>query len=152
MRRTAREIDLDPRTFVGLSFPLRADTNNNFALTRNSLQQAQYNLKNLLLTHIGERVMHPTFGCKLLEVCFEQHDDELPNRVDTVVRESVEEWLPYINIESVDVLKDEGNPNRIFVKVSFFTTLDESTMQQITIDAQYGRTSTTRITDSNPRP
>ena len=34
MRRTAREIDLDPRTFVGLSFPLRADINNNFTLVR----------------------------------------------------------------------------------------------------------------------
>ena len=31
MPRSAREIDLDPRTYVGLSFPLRADNNNNFA-------------------------------------------------------------------------------------------------------------------------
>ena len=46
MERSAREIDLDPRTYVGLSFPLRADNNNNFAMTRNSLAQAQYNLKN----------------------------------------------------------------------------------------------------------
>ena len=152
MRRTAREIDLDPRTFVGLSFPLRADINNNFTLTMNSLQQARYNLQNLLLTNIGERVMHPTFGCKLLEVCFEQHDAELPNRVDTTVRESVGKWLPYINIESVETLKDEADPNRIFVTVNYYTTLDESTMQQITIDAQYGRTSTSRITDSDLRP
>ena len=56
MPRSAREIDVDPRTYVGLSFPLRADNNNNFALTRNSIQQATHNLRNLLLTHPGERV------------------------------------------------------------------------------------------------
>ena len=40
MPRSAREIDLDPRTYVGLSFPLRADNNNNFAMTKNSIQQS----------------------------------------------------------------------------------------------------------------
>ena len=34
MPRSAREIDLDPRTFVGLSFPIRADNNNSFAMTK----------------------------------------------------------------------------------------------------------------------
>ena len=136
MRRTAREVDLDPRTFVGLSFPLRADTTNNFAMTRNSLQQAQFNLKNLLLTNIGERVMHPTFGCKLLEVCFEQQDNQLPSRVDTIVREAVEKWLPYITISEVETLTNKGDKGQIFVKVSFSTTLDPSTTLSMTVDGK----------------
>jgi len=138
MKRTAREIDLDPRTYVGLSFPLRADNNNNFAMTRNSLAQAQYNLKNLLLTSPGERPMNTEFGCRLLEVCFEQQDNELPDRVDKIVREAVEQWLPYISIDTVDVLTHDGDKGKIFVKVTFSTTLDPDTMQQITIDANYG--------------
>ena len=48
MAESAREIDLDPRKYVGLSFPLRADNNNDFALTKNSVQQSQHNLTNLL--------------------------------------------------------------------------------------------------------
>ena len=35
MASSAREIDLDPRKYVGLSFPLRRDNNNDFALTKN---------------------------------------------------------------------------------------------------------------------
>ena len=76
MAESAREIDLDPRKYVGLSFPLRADNNNDFALTKNSVQQSQHNLTNLLLTQIGERVGHPGFGSKLREFCFEQNDEE----------------------------------------------------------------------------
>ncbi len=48
MPRSAREIDLDPRTYVGLSFPLKADSNNNFAMTKNSLQQSVHNLNIIL--------------------------------------------------------------------------------------------------------
>ncbi len=47
---SARETDLDPKTYIGLSFPLRRDKFNDFAMTKNSLQQAQHNLKNLLLS------------------------------------------------------------------------------------------------------
>ena len=71
MSRNAREIDLDPRSYVGLSFPLRADSNNNFQMTKNSLEQSRHNLRNLLLTYPGERAGNPTFGSRLREVCFE---------------------------------------------------------------------------------
>ena len=136
MPRSAREIDLDPRTFVGLSFPLRADTNNSFAMTKNSIQQSRHNLRNLLLTYPGERVHNPEFGCRLREVCFEQQDNQLQSRVETTVRADVEKWLPYITISDVETLTNEGDKGQIFVKVSFSTTLDPSTTQQITVDAK----------------
>ena len=47
------ENDLNPNTFIGLSFPLRRDNKNDFAMTKNSIQQAVHNLRNLLLTHVG---------------------------------------------------------------------------------------------------
>ena len=36
MPESAKEIDLDPRRYVGLQLPLSADNVNNFALTKNS--------------------------------------------------------------------------------------------------------------------
>ena len=98
MPRTAREIDLDPRSYVGLSFPLRSDDNNNFAMTKNSIEQSRHNLRNLLLTYPGERVGNPTFGSRLREVCFEQHDERLPQRIEDVIIQSVNTFLPYIKI------------------------------------------------------
>tara|TARA_R110000744_G_scaffold48267_2_gene105614 strand:+ start:566 stop:997 length:432 start_codon:yes stop_codon:yes gene_type:complete len=137
MKRSAREIDIDPRTYVGLSFPLRADNNNSFAMTKNSVQQAQYNLKNLLLTSLGERPMLPEFGCRLREVCFEQQDTELPNKVKEIIEEAVSNWLPYINISDIDVSTKAGDKSTIFVTVSFSTTLNPDTLEQITLDTSY---------------
>ena len=79
---SALEKDLDPNTYIGLSFPLRKDNNTDFAMTRNSLQQAKHNLKNLLLTFPGERVGQPEFGSRMREICFEPIDDELPNKIE----------------------------------------------------------------------
>ena len=81
MPDSSREIDLNPRTYVGLSFPLRADNNNDFRMTKNSLQQSRHNLKNLLLTMTGERVMMPEFGCRLRELIMEQNDKDLPIKI-----------------------------------------------------------------------
>ena len=79
---SARETDLDPKTYIGLSFPLRRDKFNDFAMTKNSLEQAKHNLKNLLLTFPGERVGQPVFGSTLRALCFEQLDDNLPTKID----------------------------------------------------------------------
>ena len=137
---SAREIDLNPRTYVGLSFPLRADNNNDFALTKNSLQQAQHNLKNLLLTHVGERVGQPEFGSTLRAICFEPDDTNLPGKLEEEVRRAVGLWLPYINIVSVDTLTDEADENKVYVKVSYSTTLNSETLESITLDAGYTAT------------
>tara|TARA_B110001454_G_C12625980_1_gene394883 strand:+ start:402 stop:872 length:471 start_codon:yes stop_codon:yes gene_type:complete len=137
---SALETDLNPNTYIGLSFPLRRDKFNDFALTKNSLEQAQHNLKNLLLTSPGERAMQPEFGSNMRALCFEQIDDNLPVAVDTEVRNAVEKWLPYINIEEVNTLTEEQDQNKIHVEIKFSTTLNPQSLEQITLDASFGGT------------
>ena len=108
---SALETDLNPNTYIGLSLPLKRDNNNNFALTKNSLQQSQHNLKNLLLTHPLERVGQPEFGCRLRDICFEPIDADLPKKIDEEVRRAVGVWLPYINIKAVNTLTEDQDQN-----------------------------------------
>ena len=135
---SALETDLNPNTYIGLSFPLRRDKFNDFAMTKNSLQQAHHNLKNLLLTSPGERAMQPEFGSKMRAICFEQIDDNLPVAVDTEVRNAVEKWLPYINIEEVNTLTEEQDQNKIYVEIKFSTTLSPQSKESVTINATTG--------------
>ncbi len=133
----AQEKDLNPNTYIGLSFPLRRDNNNDFKLTKTSLEQAQHNLKNLFLTYPGERVGQPEFGSRIRELCFEQIDDNLPIKIEEEVRRAVSTWLPYIIVREVNTLNEEGDENKIFVQVKYSTTLNPSTMESITVDASY---------------
>ena len=133
----AKETDLNPNTYVGLSFPLRKDNLNDFAMTKNSLEQSRHNLKNLLLTHVGERVAQPQFGSRLRELIFEQIDDDLPLAIETEVKRSVSAWLPYINLIEINTLTDEGDANKIFVEVRYSTTLNPESQESIVLDASY---------------
>ena len=132
---SAREIDLDPRKTVGLELPIKNNNTSDFALTKNSLQQSQHNLKNLLLTHIGERVGQPDFGSRLRALCFEQDDNELPEKIEVEIKRAVNAWLPYINIISTTTLTEEGNANKIHVTITYSTTLNSESLQSVTLDA-----------------
>ena len=134
---SALETDLNPNTYIGLSFPLRRDNNNDFAMTKNSLEQSQHNLKNLLLTHPLERVGQPEFGCRLRDICFEPIDSDLPKKIDEEVRRAVEIWLPYINIKEVNTLTEDQDQNKIYVEIKFSTTLNPQSIEQITLDTSY---------------
>ena len=133
MRESAREIDLDDRRTIGLELPLKSNNTSDFAMTKNSLQQAEHNLKNLLLTHPLERVGQPTFGSRLRALCFEQVDEHLPERIEEEIRQSVSIWLPYVNIIDVATLTEEGDKNKIVVRMKYSTTLNTQVTQQLNI-------------------
>ena len=130
---SALETDLNPNTYIGLSFPIRRDRFNDFAMTKTSLQQARHNLKNLLLTFPGERVGQPEFGSRLRALCFEQLDESLPERIVVEIKQSVSIWLPYINIIDVTTLTEEGDKNKIVVRIKYSTTLNTQTIQRMDI-------------------
>ena len=138
MPRSAREIDLDPRTYVGLSFPLRADNNNSFALTKNSLEQSRHNLRNLLLTYPGERPRNTEFGCRLREVCFEPMDERLPQKVSETITQAVNKFLPYITIIDIATLQSEDNAQSVIVTIKYSTTLNPEVNQSLTLDTIEG--------------
>ena len=121
---SAKEIDLNPDTYVGLSYPIRRGLNLDFEMTKNSFEQAEHNLKNLLLTQVGERPFQPEFGSNLRRICFEQFDDTLPETIEEDIKKAVDQWLPYIIINKIEVLQDDNNLNKIYIQLKYSTTLE----------------------------
>ena len=85
------------------------------------MNKLRSNLKNLLLTKKGERVLQPNFGSGLQDLLFEPIDDEFENKLVDTITESVQTWLPYINIEDIDVNMNDENKdnNRVGVEIKF---------------------------------
>ena len=125
------ENDLNPNTHVGLSFPLGYLGKGMFNRTKTLAEQARHNMKNLLLTNLGERPHQPEFGSRLLEVVFEFKDDAL---IEQVINEAVDKWLPYVTINSVDTQVDAGNPNRLNVAIDFSVSTTPEATDQIVLD------------------
>ena len=92
------------------------------------------------MTQVGERVGQLEFGSNLRALIFEPDDKNLPIKIEEEVRRVTSRWLPYINIQNVQTLSDDGNKNKVFVQVSFSTTLNSDTYQSITLDAGFTTT------------
>ena len=125
------ENNLNPDVSNGLSFPLGFVGSRFFNRTKTIEEQAQHNLKNLLLTNLGERPMQPEFGSRLLSVVFEFKDDAL---IEEVINEAVEKWLPYITINEVITSVDATNQNRLNVSIDFSVATTPDATNQITLD------------------
>jgi phage baseplate assembly protein W len=125
------ENNLDPDTSIGFSFPLGFVGDRFFNRTKTIEEQAEHNLRNLLLTNIGERVNQPEFGSRLLSVVFEFKDDAL---IEEVINEAVDRWLPYVTINEVITVVDATNPNRLNVSIDFSVASSPDATSQIVLD------------------
>ena len=94
-------IDLLPDVAVGIKLPFVGRSGNLFELSYSTEEQAISNLKNLILTRPGERILQPLFGTELQNALFEQNDDILKERIQISISEAVEFWLPYIGINEL---------------------------------------------------
>ena len=131
---SARENDLNPDVRIGLKLPFTRDRAGLFGQTETTLEQAGYNIKNLLLTSKGERVMQPEFGSDLRDLLFEQYTEDLTDRIKEAIEEAMSTWLPYIVISSVDVTEDETNPNQTKVDLDFSLNYEPNRFESITLN------------------
>ena len=116
--------DDDPDIRIGVALPFVRDNKTGwFDQSFTTLDAAKSNLRNLLLTMKGERLMQPNFGTDLMKLIFEQDDGTLTERVREAIIDAVDFWLPYLNLNTIEVNNsidtDDMNFNRINVKLVF---------------------------------
>tara|TARA_R110002012_G_scaffold26404_5_gene85845 strand:- start:472 stop:867 length:396 start_codon:yes stop_codon:yes gene_type:complete len=97
-----------------------------YNLITDYLSLARQNLKMLVLTSPGERMMDINFGVGLRGYLFEQHTTSLYSDIDTAVRKQTARYLPFIEIQQIDFTVPEDNPdlfpNTLKVKITFRVT------------------------------
>lgn len=102
----------------GWSFPPRIDPQGGLALThdRNELVQSIYII---LTTSPGQRVMRPTFGCRLHELVFAPNNTHTAAQARRFVEEAIGMWEPRVNVLQVDVYPDPKENNRLLIEIQY---------------------------------
>ena len=131
---SVREKDRNEDVFIGVRFPLDHSQEGFFYKTKTILDQAKSNMRNLLLTSLGERVMQPEFGSTLMDVVFNQGPD-VENDIDEAIREAVSNWLPYIIINEISMFQ-EGS--QVDVSIDFSVSLEPDSFDTITFNFNVG--------------
>ncbi len=90
----------------GWAFPPRVDRQGVIALT-NEKSEIEQALRIILETAPGERVMRPTFGCRLHELMFAPCNAQTFAQARRHVEDAIGQWEPRIDLLQVDVQRDD---------------------------------------------
>ena len=121
---------------LGIGINQRSNSNGVFATNYTTLQQASNNLKNLILTRKGERMMQPEFGCDVWKVLFEQLTDGIEQSIENAIVNAVSIWLPYLNIDTIIFDYDENDidTNTITLDIKFSLVSNPNLSESIQIN------------------
>jgi len=124
---------------LAVKLPVTRDNRDGFKLLKTYEDLATQNLKMLILTSPGERMMDPEFGAGAKNLLFEQmtlttFDDFESNLLDQVNR-----YMPYLVIQNIAFDSPLTNPNLdenyLSITVSFFNrALNTSNLLRLPIN------------------
>jgi phage baseplate assembly protein W len=105
---------------IGITLPIQIG-NTAFNQSFTTYEQAKSNIKSLLLTKKGERVMQPNFGSGLQELLFDFNDDLLSSKIEETITTALANWLPYVVVQQINVNQSNDNKDRntVGITISF---------------------------------
>ena len=102
----------------GWTFPPQVGNRGGIGLTRerSEIEQA---IIIILTTVPGERVMRPTFGCKLHELLFAPNNAQTAAQAQRYVEEALAMWEPRIRVTEVDAQPDPLEGGCLSIDISY---------------------------------
>ena len=87
----------------GLSpkLPLTKDVQDGYKLNKSYVDMVKQNIRMLILTAPGERIMDPRFGVGLRNYLFRNNIPELHSEIRAKIKEQIGRYMPFIEIEQV---------------------------------------------------
>jgi phage baseplate assembly protein W len=81
--------------------PLAQDSADGYAMIKRLKTLVKQNLKMLILTNPGERIMEPDYGVGIRQFLFESFESDVYARIDSKIREQVAQYMPAVQIQKL---------------------------------------------------
>ncbi len=130
--------DRDELVFVGIDYPFHKSDGVEgwFKSTETTIEAVKNNIKLLLLTTRGERLMQPTLGLNLRRFLFEQFTDESRITIENEIVDTFRTFLPFVEIKDLVIGMDETDAigkNKLNISVLFNITRDPNTLESVDV-------------------
>ena len=98
---------------IGLNFPFQLATGSlgYLEVTDDVASAIVANVRSLLLTNWGERVMHYDFGCNFREFLFEPRSKSLKARIADRIKGQVTKWMPFLTLTGIFITFSDEDPS-----------------------------------------
>jgi len=104
---------------LGVALPLELDSMDGFVMLKNIKNLAKQNLKMLILTVPGERVMKPKFGVGIQTYLFENFGQDTMSQIDSKIREQVEIYMPAVQINDIVFGTTDSDSNYLGIAIEY---------------------------------
>ena len=117
-----------------VALPLRRDSNDGFVMNKKFITLVRQNLKMLLLTVPGERIMDPEFGVGLKTFLFQNFHEGTLAEIDAKVRAQAAKYLPVVSIIGLSFDQSRIDTNQLGIAIKFtIPNIGATDLLQITI-------------------
>jgi len=99
--------------------PMDRDPVYGYAMNETVKDMVTQNLKMLLLTSPGERVMDPQFGVGLRHQLFKMKSEGIETDIRGLIYQQVKQYMPYVEIPSVDFRDIPEDPHLLVVIINY---------------------------------
>jgi len=106
-----------PKETPGVLFPLEITANNSGYELADVKESVRFNLKNIILTNPGERIMIPDFGVGIKAALFEFASFDLLDKIKQRITNQIRRYAPYITI--TQLLVNTIDEQSINIKMSY---------------------------------
>ena len=96
---------------IGPKLPLKSGETDGFVLTKTIHENVRQNLKNLLLTAPGERVMDPSFGVGVRNYLFLQASEGVIGNLKSEIVKQVARYMPFLKV--IDVITNQPDQTEV---------------------------------------
>lgn len=94
---------------ISPKLPLTRDRQDGFALNKTVLDSIKQNVKMVVLTSPGERVMDPAFGVGVRRYLFENANANTYGELRSTIVSQLNKYMPFVNVVDIDFITDQAN-------------------------------------------
>tara|TARA_B100000287_G_C20190581_1_gene605983 strand:+ start:97 stop:465 length:369 start_codon:yes stop_codon:yes gene_type:complete len=104
---------------LGVKLPITRDSINGFTMLGDFHSTIKQNLKMIVLTNPGERIMIPDFGVGIMSYLFENFNDNVFVEIENNIREQVATYLPVVTIKKILFDNTNESTNTLGVSIEY---------------------------------
>ena len=102
-----------------VALPISRNSEDGFTMIKSFKKLVKQNLKMLILTAPGERVMEPEFGVGMRNFLFEKFTPSTFSKIESRIRTQAATYMPNINIEQIQFDSGEVDGNKLIIRIMF---------------------------------
>lgn len=108
-------------TIYGPQWPLSKGEEDLFKMNQTRLDQARFEIKNLLLTSKGENLSDPNYGVGLRNYMFEMNNPTTRLKINTQIRLQMNKYMKNIAFVDSEVVasSDQIDSNSLSIRITF---------------------------------